>query len=136
MIRWTIYAGGKIKSPWDDVCKTYLKRLGSLVVLQEIEGKQWKRIIKLKSQIWVVLDHKGVQYSSQDLWKKLDTLMPHHLCFFIGESYGIPEYILDQSNEMWSFGLMTWPHIFARAMLLEQLYRKILAQTNHPYSCT
>ncbi|WP_006293550.1 23S rRNA (pseudouridine(1915)-N(3))-methyltransferase RlmH [Holospora elegans] len=131
----TIYAGGKLKPPFDALCNLYVKRLSPLKIsVKEMEEKQWKSLVKLKSQRWIMWDEKGIQFTSSEFWKKLDTLSPYHICFFIGESFGIPKNIFNQNDEIWSFGLMTWPHLFARAMLLEQLYRKILAQKGHPYS--
>ena len=135
MTPWIIYAGGKIKEPFDTLCGLYLKRLGSLKVsVKEVEGNQWQKIVKKKSHRWIAWDQGGVHYSSPQFWKKLDSFTSQKVCFFIGEASGIPNTIFDQSDEVWSFGPMTWPHLWARAMLLEQLYRKDLAYKGHPYS--
>ncbi|PPE06924.1 23S rRNA (pseudouridine(1915)-N(3))-methyltransferase RlmH [Holospora curviuscula] len=135
MSSWTIYAGGKAKPPFDTLCKRYLQKLESLkVTMREIEGKQWQNIIKHKSQRWIMWDEVGVQYSSPEFWKKLDSFSSHALCFFIGEASGIPQKIFNQADEVWSLGPMTWPHLWARTMVLEQLYRKVLANKGHPYS--
>lgn len=135
MACWTIYAGGKTKEPFTTLCNAYLKRLNtSKVVLKELEGKQWHKVLKAKSERWIIWAEYGKVLSSPEFWKELDGLEAYSLCFFIGEASGIPEHIVEQGDAVWSFGAMTWPHLWARAMLLEQLYRKKLAQNGHPYS--
>lgn len=135
MTQWTLYAGGKAKDPWDSICQMYLKRMHSTkITVKEVAGKQWEKIEKLQGQRWVMWDERGSSLSSPDLWAALDAFQPHHICFFIGEADGIPEIITRKADACWSLGAMTWPHLWARAMVLEQLYRKTLARQGHPYS--
>jgi 23S rRNA (pseudouridine1915-N3)-methyltransferase len=135
MTQWTLYAGGKVRAPWNNICQMYLKRMRSTkITVKEITGKQWEKIEKPPSQRWVMWDERGTSLSSPELWTALDALEPHHICFFIGEADGIPQDIMRKADACWSLGTMTWPHLWARAMVLEQLYRKTLAQKGHPYS--
>ena len=135
MTHWTLYAGGKAKAPWSTLCQTYLDRMRSTkITLKEVTGKQWDKLEKLPSQRWIIWDERGSVISSQELWKALDALEPHPVCLFIGEADGLPKCITERADTSWSLGRMTWPHLWARAMVLEQLYRKTLADQGHPYS--
>jgi 23S rRNA (pseudouridine1915-N3)-methyltransferase len=41
--------------------------------------------------------------------------------------------LLAQARLKIAFGAMTWPHLLARVLLLEQLYRAWSLLNNHPY---
>jgi len=41
--------------------------------------------------------------------------------------------ILDQAALKLAMGAMTWPHMLARVMLIEQTYRAQCILGNHPY---
>ena len=41
--------------------------------------------------------------------------------------------VLDRAELVLSLGPMTWPHMLARVMLMEQIYRAQCILTNHPY---
>jgi len=41
--------------------------------------------------------------------------------------------VLDRADLLLSFGAATWPHLLARAMLAEQLYRAQQLLAGHPY---
>ena len=53
--------------------------------------------------------------------------------FLIGGADGHPESLLKKAALVLSFGAMTWPHLLARAMLAEQLYRAQQLLAGHPY---
>jgi 23S rRNA (pseudouridine1915-N3)-methyltransferase len=40
---------------------------------------------------------------------------------------------LQKATLVLSFGAMTWPHLLARAMLAEQIYRAQQLLAGHPY---
>jgi 23S rRNA (pseudouridine1915-N3)-methyltransferase len=41
--------------------------------------------------------------------------------------------VLEKAAARLGLGTMTWPHMLARAMLLEQIYRAHTILTGHPY---
>ncbi|MEM6852632.1 MAG: 23S rRNA (pseudouridine(1915)-N(3))-methyltransferase RlmH, partial [Pseudomonadota bacterium] len=43
--------------------------------------------------------------------------------FALGGADGHSQALRNASAEIWSFGAATWPHMLARVMLAEQLYR-------------
>ena len=55
------------------------------------------------------------------------------ISFFIGGAAGLDAALCAQANWRLAFGRMTWPHLMARAMLAEQLYRVQQMLAGHPY---
>jgi len=53
--------------------------------------------------------------------------------FMIGAADGFSDDDRARANLLLSFGRMTWPHLMARAMLAEQLWRATSILANHPY---
>ncbi len=82
------------------------------------------------------MDERGRQLSSLDFsdlianWRDAGR---QHAAFLIGGADGLDPSIRDRADFALSFGPMVWPHLLARVMLAEQLYRaaSILART--PY---
>lgn len=84
----------------------------------------------------VALDEHGAAWSSRTLadriaaWRDRGTA---ELAFAIGGADGLDAAVLDRAEAVLSLGLMTWPHLLARGMLLEQLYRAQQIIMGHPY---
>jgi 23S rRNA (pseudouridine1915-N3)-methyltransferase len=55
------------------------------------------------------------------------------VAFAIGGAEGLGPAIIDRADTVLSLGRMTWPHLLARCMLLEQLYRAQQILAGHPY---
>ena len=55
------------------------------------------------------------------------------VAFLIGGADGHTEALLKRATLVLSFGAMTWPHMLARAMLAEQIYRAQQLLAGHPY---
>ncbi len=55
------------------------------------------------------------------------------LCFLIGGAEGLDATVLARADRTLSLGPMTWPHLLARVLLSEQLYRAQCIATGHPY---
>lgn len=55
------------------------------------------------------------------------------VCFAIGGAEGLHASVLARARYVLSFGRLTWPHLLARALLAEQLYRAQCIATGHPY---
>lgn len=53
--------------------------------------------------------------------------------FIVGGAHGLDQKILSHSCLNLSFGLMTMPHLMARCVLIEQIYRACTILENHPY---
>ena len=56
--------------------------------------------------------------------------------FLIGGADGLDKSLRDQAQTRLSFGKMVWPHMLARVMLAEQLYRASTILAGGPYHRT
>ena len=53
--------------------------------------------------------------------------------FVLGAADGHSQTERDEADLLLAFGPATWPHLLARAMLMEQLYRATSILAGHPY---
>jgi len=84
----------------------------------------------------VALDQTGAAWSSRDLAERLAFWRDGGaaaLAFAIGGAEGLAPAVLERADAVISLGPMTWPHLFVRSMLLEQLYRAQQIHAGHPY---
>jgi 23S rRNA (pseudouridine1915-N3)-methyltransferase len=84
----------------------------------------------------IALDERGAVWSSRDLADQLAAWRGRGvvaLAFAIGGADGLGAEVLDRADTTLSLGQMTWPHLLARCMLLEQLYRAQQILAGHPY---
>lgn len=83
----------------------------------------------------VVLDQGGEAVDSARLAALLDRWLglARPVCFLIGGAEGHDAPVLARADFVLSLGAMTWPHVLARAMLAEQLYRARTIASGHPY---
>jgi 23S rRNA (pseudouridine1915-N3)-methyltransferase len=84
----------------------------------------------------IALDETGRSFSSQTFAGRLaawrDEGAPS-ATFVIGGAGGLDNSLLSQADLKLSFGVQTWPHMLARVMLCEQLYRAATILAGHPY---
>jgi 23S rRNA (pseudouridine1915-N3)-methyltransferase len=59
--------------------------------------------------------------------------MGRPLCFLIGGAEGLDRAVLDRADHVLSLGRLTWPHMLARVMLAEQIFRARSIAAGHPY---
>ena len=99
------------------------------------EGEQLLRHIP-KGAKSVALDERGRVLTSPDLAKQLahwrDDGVPE-TAFLIGGADGLAASVRKDADLVLSFGAMVWPHMLARAMLTEQLYRATTILAGSPY---
>jgi len=83
----------------------------------------------------VALDAGGVAPDSIELSVLLGKWLERSkkLAFVIGGAEGLDASVLARAGAVLSLGVMTWPHMLARAMLAEQLYRAQSILAGHPY---
>jgi len=53
--------------------------------------------------------------------------------FLIGGAEGLDRPVLDRADATLSLGRLTWPHMLARVMLAEQIFRARAISAGHPY---
>lgn len=94
-----------------------------------------KILSHLDKEFLIVLDEKGLQFSSQEFAQKLKHWSENfrNIAFVIGGADGIHENILQKANLAWSLSKSTFPHALVRVLIAEQLYRACSILENHPY---
>ena len=103
--------------------------------MAELEAEKIKKHISEHAFV-IVLDEKGNGLRSLDFAKTLENFQhtgETHIQFIIGGADGLTDEIKGRANLLLSFGQQTWPHMLARVMLLEQIYRAQQILNNHPY---
>ena len=132
-----IVARGKIgRSPEADLVERYLKRINWPVQVTELPDRGGKTPERPPNSVTVVLDEKGKALSSMELAKKLESWRDggkREARFLIGAADGHDDTQRRDADLLLSFGPATWPHLLARAMLAEQLFRATSILANHPY---
>ena len=89
-----------------------------------------------KTELWIALDERGASWSSAEFCHQITQWVegPVVPCFVIGPSDGLPRSVRESCRVVLSFSGMTWPHLMARVLLIEQIYRAQQRTLNHPYS--
>ena len=147
-----LIAVGKIREPYiaaamDD----FRRRLRPYFALEELEIKasdgsnparateqESQRILKHidASDVLWLLERSGRQLSSEDLSAKLTALADSgisRLTLVIAGTYGAGPELLARAGFLWSLSSLTFLHEWARAIVLEQLYRAAKIARNEPY---
>ena len=84
----------------------------------------------------VLLDARGKGMTSEDFADMLGALRDagtRDLVFVIGGPDGLSALPDKKAGRSLAFGPQTWPHLLARALLSEQLYRAVTILAGHPY---
>ena len=145
-----IIAVGRMRpGPEREMVDGYLRRLRPPVTLKEVAdrrglkgGGRRDREAELllraapKDAVAVMLDQKGDALDSAGLAARIGRWRDdgvRDLVFFIGGADGHGGAVRRRADYVLSLGPMTWPHILARVMLAEQLYRAASILSGHPY---
>ena len=132
-----IVARGRIgRSPEADLVERYLKRISWPTRLSELPESGGKHPPPPDNAVTILLDEKGEQLGSMELASKLEQWRDdgrREARFVIGGADGFGERERAQADLLLAFGKATWPHLLARAMLAEQLFRATSILANHPY---
>lgn len=136
-MRLHIIARGKIgRSPESELVERYIRRVAWPVRITEMPDVGGSLPAPLAPLRNVVLDERGRQISSQDLAETLRRWRDdgvREARFHIGAADGHEATMRDTADLLLAFGAMTWPHMLARAMLAEQLWRATSIIAGHPY---
>lgn len=103
-------------------------------LINTLEGKRISEAIPKKSFICSLSEH-GKNWSTLDFFNnfKFWQTQYKHVTFVIGGAYGLDKNIIKRSGISLRLSSMTFPHAFARLLLVEQLYRLSTILNNHPY---
>ena len=133
-----VIARGKIgRSPEGELVERYGKRIAWGFRVTELPDKGGT-IPPLPSGPvrTVALDERGRQLSSVEFARILERWRDdgvRETRFLIGAADGHDDGLRQSADLLIAFGSMTWPHMMARAMLAEQLWRATSIAAGHPY---
>lgn len=132
-----VIARGKIaRSPEAELVERYAKRIAwplKLTELPESGGRIPEPQTPLRT---VLLDERGEQLPSGQFAEMLRGWRDDGIRetrFVIGAADGHSPAERRSADRLIAFGSATWPHLLARAMLLEQLFRATSILAGHPY---
>ena len=114
----------------------YLKRLPWPARVTELPDTGGRMPAAGPGTIVVALDETGKQYGSVAFAARIGAWRDNgvrELRFLIGAADGQDDAVRGEADLLLSFGAATWPHMLARAMLAEQLWRAAAILSNHPY---
>ena len=133
-MRYSVVAVGKAKAPYLDDLQHYsklLSRYARVDVIEVADDEALQR--RIPERAWVcLLDSRGKSFTSEAFagWLEERRQAGRDVAFVIGGAFGTE---LERADAKLSFVPATLPHLLARVVLFEQLYRahKILA--GEPY---
>lgn len=153
-MRVKVVAIGRLrKGPEFDLIQDYTQRFDKIgrnmglgpVSFQELEdkkqgGKASEGALLLaaipQGAVVCALDERGALFTSPEFSNKIAKARDDgtsDLIFVIGGADGLAQAVLDRADFKLSFGKMVWPHMLARVMLSEQLYRAASILSGSPY---
>ncbi len=141
--------GRAARGPERDLYEHYAGRIRWPLTLRELEEKRKLRPAEMirregelllaavpAKSVLVALDRRGKVVDSEAFASRLERWRDDSVsdvAFLIGGADGHAESLLKKASLVVSFGAMTWPHLLARAMLAEQIYRAQQLLAGHPY---
>ncbi|HXZ00110.1 MAG TPA: 23S rRNA (pseudouridine(1915)-N(3))-methyltransferase RlmH [Stellaceae bacterium] len=149
-MRLFIIAVGRLKAgPHEALARYYADRLTMPLTIREVEEKRPLPPAELREReaalllaavpqgaTIVALDARGTALGSEAFAERLARWRARgvaELAFLIGGAEGLAESVRAAAELVLSLGPMTWPHLLARGMLLEQFYRAQQILAGHPY---
>jgi 23S rRNA (pseudouridine1915-N3)-methyltransferase len=149
-MRLHVIAVGRLKGgPHEALVRYYAERITWPLSLRDVEEKRPLSASEIKERegalllaaaparaTLVALDARGQALTSEGLAERVQRWRDGgigDLAFLIGGAEGLADAVREKAHFLLSLGAMTWPHLLARAMLLEQLYRAQQILAGHPY---
>ena len=137
-MRIRIFARGRIgRDPEADIVQRYLKRLPWDVDIIEWPDRGGPGLPPADGATrTILLDERGKDMDSIAFATRIGAWRDdgiRELRFCIGAADGFDDAARANADLLICFGRMTWPHMLARAMLAEQLWRAHSILSGHPY---
>lgn len=144
--------GRQSPGPEKTLVEDYLARAGAAgralalgpVTLTEIDERKARRQAEQGAKLleaagsghMIALDERGKTLTSPDFARLLEKLRDQGVAettFLIGGADGHDRALRERADRLLSFGPMVWPHMLARVMLAEQIYRAVSILGGSPY---
>jgi len=146
-----VWVGRRAPAPWEEIAGEYRERLARMSRFSEFRlraaqgrGSDPGRALAqeasaiagvLRERDFVVaLDERGRQFTSEALadWLGKDHGLTR-IVFVLGSDLGLDRVVLQRARLRLSLSPMTLPHLLARVVLLEQLYRALDIEAGGAY---
>ncbi|MBF7687024.1 23S rRNA (pseudouridine(1915)-N(3))-methyltransferase RlmH [Acinetobacter rathckeae] len=100
----------------------------------QIEGESILSALKA-NEILIALEVNGREFSTEKLASTMQEWMlsGQDIALAIGGPDGLSQAVKQKAVWHWSLSKLTLPHPLVRVMLIEQLYRGMTINHNHPY---
>ena len=131
MIR--IICGGKKNAGWAlEACSEYEKRLRKPYEIRWEFYDEEKLVARLEKwpfersrEFVICCDERGRNISSGEYSEMLSGafVSGRDVVVLIGGAFGFPEFVRERADFVWSFSRLVFPHIMARIITVEQIYR-------------
>jgi len=132
-----VIARGKIgRSAEADLVERYARRIVWPFQITELPESGGTVPVAPSPVRRVLLDERGRQLTSEEFAALLSRWRDdgvREARFLIGAADGHGDSARQEADLLIAFGAMTWPHMLARAMLVEQLWRATSIIAGHPY---
>lgn len=132
-----IIARGRIgRGPEAELFDRYLKRVSWAHKLSELPDTGGRYPAVTEQCRTILLDEGGDQMSSLEFAKMLEKWRDsgvREARFCLGAADGFTPAEREGADKIIAFGRATWPHLLARTMLAEQLWRATSIIAGHPY---
>ena len=132
-----VIARGKIgRSPEAELVERYARRITWPLKLTELPDSGGRVPEPQTPFRTVLLDERGQPLASEEFARHLEAWRDggiREARFLIGAADGHGDVERADADLLLAFGAATWPHLLARAMLLEQLFRATSILAGHPY---
>lgn len=137
-MRIRLYVRGKMgRGPEAELVERYIKRIAWPVEIIERPDTGGPPLPAADNHVrTILLDERGSDVTSIALAEQIGRWRDDgvkELRFCIGAADGFDEAERAEADRLIAFGRMTWPHMMARAMLAEQLWRAASILAGHPY---
>lgn len=138
-----LWIGRRATGPWEELAAEYRRRIERFATLTEArirpeegraadrgrvlhrEGERLREYLRPGDTL-IVLDERGRQLTSVELAGRLaDRGRVSRVVLVVGSDLGLDPAIVSQADEVWALSRLTLPHLLARVLVLEQLYRAL-----------
>ncbi len=137
-----IIAGGKKNTSWAmEACAEYEKRLKkpfdiTWSFMPEERLEKYLAEWPFTGRKYVICcDERGENISSPELAERMEKAFSsgREIVILIGGAYGFTPEVRERADFVWSFSKLVFPHMIARLVVTEQVYRASQIISGGPY---
>lgn len=137
-----IIAGGKKNANWVlEACSEYEKRLKKPyeITWQFMDEDRLAKYLATwpftGREFVICCDERGKNISSSEYSELLERafVTGKEVVVLIGGAYGFSEAVREKADFVWSFSRLVFPHMMARLIVTEQIYRASQIASGGPY---